>query len=86
MTVTRFSIAIRIVVLAFGLAVAGAATAQTVDAYKQKAMKCEAAEKVVKAHLDTFDDLDYNVFTTQQWTELHRSHSPMVLQRGRGER
>ena len=29
----------------------------------------------VKAHIDVFDDLDYNVFSNQKWTELHRSHS-----------
>jgi len=29
----------------------------------------------VAKHLATFDDLDFNVFTNQQWTELHRSHS-----------
>jgi SnoaL-like polyketide cyclase len=26
-------------------------------------------------HLDTFDDLDYNVFSGQDWTNLHRSHA-----------
>ena len=31
--------------------------------------------KLVAAHLAVFDDLDYNVFTNQKWTELHRSHS-----------
>lgn len=31
------------------------------------------------AHLDLFDDLDFNVFTGQQWSELHRSHSKNVI-------
>lgn len=35
----------------------------------------EANEALVKTHLENFDDLDYNVFTNQKWTELHRSHS-----------
>lgn len=53
-----------------------AASAQKV----QKEMSYQQeAERLVKAHLDTFDDLDYNVFTNQQWTELHRSHSKDVL-------
>ena len=30
---------------------------------------------LVKAHLAAFDDLDYNVFTNQKWSELHRSHA-----------
>jgi predicted ester cyclase len=33
------------------------------------------AEELVRQHLDTFDDLDFNVFTNQKWDELHRSHS-----------
>jgi len=44
-----------------------------------KGMNYKEAERLVKAHLDTFDDLDYNVFTNQKWTELHRSHSQDVL-------
>lgn len=28
----------------------------------------------VAAHLVTFDDLDFNVFTNQKWSELHKSH------------
>ena len=35
--------------------------------------------KLEAAHLDLFDDLDFNVFSAQQWTELHRSHSKDVL-------
>jgi len=34
-----------------------------------------AAAKLEAMHLDTFDDLDYNVFSGQDWTNLHRSHS-----------
>ena len=35
----------------------------------------DAEKRLVEAHLATFDDLDYNVFTNQKWSELHRSHS-----------
>ena len=35
--------------------------------------------KVEAAHLDLFDDLDYNVYSNQQWTELHRSHAKDVV-------
>ncbi len=65
--------------LALSLAVAGCATKSAEDPYKDKAMKYEEAERLVKAHLDNFDDLDYNVFTNQKWIELHRSHSQDVL-------
>jgi len=33
----------------------------------------------VLANLENFDDLDFNVFTNQKWTELHRSHSAGVV-------
>ncbi len=79
MTGNRVSIGIGVVVLAVVLTVAGSATALAADQYKQKAMKYEEAERLVKAHLDNFDDLDYNVFSNQKWTELHRSHSQDVL-------
>jgi len=32
-------------------------------------------DKEVAAHIATFDDLDFNVFTNQKWDELHKSHS-----------
>jgi hypothetical protein len=31
--------------------------------------------KLVASHLKTFDELDFDVFTNQKWTELHKSHS-----------
>src|SRR5690349_3410116 len=30
-------------------------------------------------HLETFDDLDYNVFTNQLWSELRRSHAQDIV-------
>lgn len=30
------------------------------------------------AHLATFDDLDYNVFSGQKWAEFSRSHAPNI--------
>ena len=30
---------------------------------------------VVTKHIETFDDLDFNVFTNQKWGELHKSHA-----------
>lgn len=32
------------------------------------------ARKLEEEHLETFDDLDYNVFTGQKWDEFPRSH------------
>jgi hypothetical protein len=56
-----------VVTLAFALASGCAASTST--------KTFEDEQKLVAAHLENFDDLDYNVFTNQKWTELHKSHS-----------
>ena len=33
------------------------------------------AERIAKAHLKTFDELDFDVFTNQKWDRLKESHS-----------
>ena len=47
-------------------------------AMREMAAKHEAEQKLVSGHLKTFDDLDYNVFSGEKWSELHRSHSNNV--------
>ena len=47
---------------------AGCATTET-------AQPRDAEQARVAANLENFDDLDYNVFTNQRWTELHKSHA-----------
>ena len=44
-----------------------------------KLEKYEQAERTANAHLATFDDLDFHVFTGQQWARLHESHSQDVV-------
>lgn len=39
----------------------------------------EAAEQLGKRHLEKFDDLDFNVFSNQDWVRLHESHAPDIL-------
>ena len=39
----------------------------------------EQADQLAQRHLATFDDLDYNVFSNQDWVRLHESHSDDVL-------
>ena len=77
MTLHRLSIVSAAVALT--LAVAGSAPARAADAGKPKGMSYEQAENLVREHIATFDDLDYNVFTNQKWTELHKSHSKDVI-------
>jgi len=36
-------------------------------------------DPVVQAHLATFDELDFNVFTHQKWDRLHESHSKDIV-------
>src|SRR5206468_11798322 len=38
-----------------------------------------ADERTVRAHLATFDDLDFDVFTNQKWDRLHESHSKDIV-------
>jgi hypothetical protein len=33
------------------------------------------AQAIAKAHLENFDDLDFNVFTNQKWDDLAKSHA-----------
>ena len=61
------------------ISLAGPTQIRATEKPKAKVMQYEEAERLVKAHLDIFDDLDYNVFTNQKWTELHRSHSQDIL-------
>ena len=41
--------------------------------------KYQDAEKTVNYHLDTFDTLDFDVYTNQKWDRLHESHSKDIL-------
>ncbi len=44
-----------------------------------KLARYQEAERLVAQHIATFDTLDYTVFTYQQWTRLHESHSKDVV-------
>lgn len=39
----------------------------------------KTAELLAKQHLETFDELDFDVFTNQQWERLHESHSEDII-------
>jgi len=45
----------------------------------KKLEQYQSAEKVAQQHLALFDQLDFEVFTHQQWEHLHESHSQDVL-------
>ncbi|MDD5224366.1 MAG: ester cyclase [bacterium] len=68
MRTNRRSIYIFLSTLALGLVIAGCASDKEAEQLKTEA-------KLVASHLTIFDDLDFRVFTGQQWVDLHRSHS-----------
>jgi len=37
------------------------------------------AEQLAAQHLETFDELDFDVFTNQKWERLHESHSEDII-------
>ena len=72
LTTERASFAIGIIAIVFGIfglvgAAPGAATQH------------EDENGQVAAHLANFDDLDYNVYSNQKWSEFHRSHAADIL-------
>lgn len=56
----------------------GAAADDKIPAPEDVALTCWN-EIGSKANLDTFDDLDFNVFTNQKWDELNKSHADDVI-------
>ena len=62
------------------------ATAQSKSDYKQEVKELKSQlEEIVKANeiiaqnLKTFDELDFEVFTNEEWTRLHESHTEDIL-------
>ena len=70
-TLTKATIPLSFMAMALTLASCQASGNAKLEQY-------ETAERLAKAQLDNFDDLDYNVFSNQKWSELHRSHSKDV--------
>jgi len=54
----------------------GAMASKTeVDSLKTEIKKLTAGQVVLEKNLTTFDTLDFTIFSNQQWTRLHESHS-----------
>ena len=41
--------------------------------------KYEEAERTANVHLAKFDDMDFNVFTNQEWVRFHETHTDDIL-------
>ena len=46
-----------------------------IDSLTNQIKELTLSNKMISQNLATFDTLDYTVFTNQQWTRLHESHS-----------
>lgn len=68
-----------LVAVAALLLMATVSTATAASPVDPKLVQYQAAEKLIAEHLATFDELDYVVFTQQQWERLHESHSKDVI-------
>lgn len=55
--------------------IGAAALAACAGASNGKLAAYQANDRLVAQHLATFDDLDYNAFSKQQWLDFHKSHS-----------
>jgi hypothetical protein len=58
--------------------ISAAAAANDADA-QARLNAYEEAERVAELHLAKFDDLDFNVFSNQDWARLHESHADDVV-------
>ena len=64
---------------AMGLNYSAAQSKSEVNKLKEELAQIAKANAVIAKHLETFDDLDFNVFTNQEWTRLHESHTKDIL-------
>jgi hypothetical protein len=58
--------------LALALSLVAAVPARSADG---ELARYQAAEQLAKAHIATFDTLDFDVFTNQKWERLKESHA-----------
>ena len=54
-------------------------TSNTSQSAEAKLRKYEEAEQLANSHLVKFDDLDFNVFSNQEWVRLHETHAEDIL-------
>ena len=50
-----------------------------VESLKSELAQIAATNATIAENLGTFDELDFKVFTNQEWTRLHESHSEDIL-------
>lgn len=71
---------VRIGLLGLALLVAGAPAATAAEAATaERLATLLAGQERVEKNLETFDDLDFRVFTGQEWSDLHLSHADDIV-------
>jgi len=50
-----------------------------VEELKSKLEEIAKANETIARNLETFDELDYKVFSNQEWSRLHESHAEDIL-------
>jgi hypothetical protein len=56
-----------------------AANKSEIDSLRNQITQLTAGNEAIESALVKFDTLDYTVFSNQQWTRLHESHSKDIL-------
>ena len=51
------------------------ASKSTIDSLRNQIVQLTSGNQLIEGHLAKFDTLDYTVFSNQEWTRLHESHS-----------
>lgn len=57
----------------------GSASKSEIDSLRNEIAQLTAGNEMISKNLATFDTLDYTVFTNQEWTRLHESHSKDII-------
>jgi hypothetical protein len=72
---TLFAIAAIVTLTSCGTNGTNAASKAEIDSLKNQITQLTSGTEAISKHLATFDTLDYTIFSNQQWTRMHESHS-----------
>lgn len=72
---TLFAIAAIVTVTSCGTNGINTASKAEIDSLKNQITQLTSGNEAISKHLATFDTLDYTIFSNQQWTRMHESHS-----------
>jgi hypothetical protein len=78
-TIYKHAVAVAVIVAGSMSAAETTEKPRPIEKLNQPMVSNQSMAQLEAAHLDTFDDLDFKVFSGQQWAEMHRSHSQDVL-------